>query len=831
MNDEKRKELHLTKQIADAQKTQMSIFDVGRRVSGKGGKGGGIGWSDVGMYGGMIAGRGLAAAFGPGAAMMSMLPMQKMWNTSKQSIGVLTAALMKAGVASKVLTVTGLIPFSTATNKLTSHMLAAKLSTLFALKWEQKLNAYRLAAATTAGAAALGIGALAVAIGYLLSKTKRGGPMADLFEWIYGVKDREEEQASINSIVDIYRERKEKAEDLIQQSKQILWASKAEVTFANERLLSLRNAGSSAEEIVNAQKRLSAANAEYAREIERQKDTESFVRQALSEERKITAAEDAVQMAKNALEYAKNDGRAAMWKTPESGKIIDDRERINLANEALIVATQKLEEAKQSATALENVRKLSFENEAKSMQNRIDFDKESIFINMRTASEQEAIYAKRLKVNLETLKNAESNFNLEKLMNDEFTAGKKLKDVEEKLKKKEYEDQWDKLKAEKDELQKIYDAAKKAREDLPSNLIDIYKNYFSSVNELMISIPRKLQETIQKNNENADYTSIFTGDGERLSAAKKNLEAARKSETDVINSFPEFRKKFNTEEEALAAHNFAMKDARTKRMEMEKEFNSQLTRLAEMVGRTNESITQKMGELTKSRFERAFENPELRFGKAGIAAITGRGGNPLAVIVNEWNKTLSKEAVGYANAYQEEMAKNKLAINDTQIATNTQAAYDALMKWYSSMGQSIDNLKRLADAEKTANKEAYDLAIQLNNAFKVTSQQAVRANSMDAVRLMSRSFSAPMQPTIENTAQERLIQMQEARDAVMTTKLAELQDVTGKVNERLAAAGRDVLNGSAAINSAATKFERSTNTFDNSLKNMPTYKIEVTKVY
>jgi hypothetical protein len=835
MMKQKNKELLLTQKQTDLQKqqNQMSIFEVGRQMGGK--QGGGLEMRDVGMYGSMLAGRGLAAAFGPGAAMMSMLPMQKMWNTSKQMIGATAAAMNNLTGSMKLMQVTGLVPAAMSSNKLTKGLLLNTFATLYSAKAERNLATSRMASFAVIAPTTVAITALAVAIGYLLFQTKKGGPMANVAEWMYGVKDKEEEQASINSIVDIYRERKEKAEDLIQQSKQILWASKSEVTFANERLLSLKNAGASAEEIVKAQKRLAAANAEYAREIGRQKDTESFVQKALSEERKITAAEDAVQRAKNALEDAKksaNDARAAAWAPSGASKIIDERERrINLANEALIVATQKLEEAKQSATALENVRKLSFENEAKSMQNRINFDKESIFINMRTASEQKAIYAKRLKVNLETLKNAESNFNLEKLMNNEFTAEKNLKDVEEKLKKRMYEDQWEKLKAEKDELQKIYDAAKKAREDLPSKLIDIYKNYFSSVNELMSSIPKELQEIIQKNNENADYMSIFTGEGERLSAAKKNLEAARKSETDVINSFPELREKFDTEEEALAAHNSAMKDARTKRMEMEKEFNSQLTRLAEMVGRTNESITQRMGELTKSRFERAFENPELRFGKAGIAAITGRGGNPLAVIVNEWNKTISKEAVGYANAYQEELAKNKFAINDTQIAANTQAAYDALMKLDALRGQSIDNIKRLADAEKTANKEAYDLAIQLNNAFKVTSQQAVRANSMDAVRLMSRSFSAPMQPTIENTAQERLIQMQEKRDADMATKLHELQDVIGKVNERAAAAGRDVLNGSAAINSAATKFERGTNTFDNSLKNMPKFKIEVTKVY
>jgi len=210
-------------------------------------------------------------------------------------------------------------------------------------------------------------------------------------------------------------------------------------------------------------------------------------------------------------------------------------------------------------------------------------------------------------------------------------------------------------------------------------------------------------------------------------------------------------------------------------------------------------------------------------------ATTGR--NPIAIITDEWNHVIMEDARVYQKQYESFMEKNAKAFNDTEIATNTKAAYDALMKWDASVVQTIDNLKKLADAEKSANTEAYNLAMQLNNAFKVTAQAGVQTQSVEAVRLMSRSFSMPVQAIQENTMQERLIQRMQDHETTLASKLSDMQKSLAGVQIKYTDAGDTFLKGSDAIAKAGNSFRVGADTFKNSLDNMPKFRIVVENPY
>ncbi len=492
VNDEKRKELHLTKQIADAQKTQMSIFDVGRRVSGKGGKGGGLGWSDVGMYGGMIAGRGLAASFGPGAAMMSMLPMQKMWNTSKQVIGTTTAAVTKFSGSMLLLKTTGLVPTQIAANSLTASILGSSVSTMFAAKAEMSLAASRMATVSVTSAALLAITGVFFAIKSLLGRTKRGGPLADLAEMIEGIGDLEKDQQGIDIAKRIHDERKEEADYRIQQSKQLLASAEAESTIAYQQRLELEKTGGTEDEIAIAKKREVDALKKYADEQVRQKNLKQKLNAALVIQNKIDSASQAVRVATS--EYYADSDNAKKLAT-------------------LKAAESQLETAKKDAHILDEIRAELAKNDTLSIKNRIKFDKESIFSNMRTAKEQQKIYATRLETSRIMLENVQK-LDLDNLIQQEINAQRRVQQLEQeaglaKTKNDEYQ-----KKNELEDAKAAIEKATKAKEEAETKIVDTHKQYFTNLSEWLSSIPNKLQETLDKTTK-TPTTRLFSTEKEK----------------------------------------------------------------------------------------------------------------------------------------------------------------------------------------------------------------------------------------------------------------------------------------------------------------------------
>lgn len=812
---------------------ELSVFGVGRKVAGKGGAG--LGWADVGMYGGMLAGRGLAAAMGPGAAMLSMLPMKKMLTTAAQAIGTLSAATSKLTISAAAMRTRGLIPSSAAINALTVRTLKSSAATLFAANAENKLAISRTAAWAVAGPAALAVTALATAVGFLLTKTSRGGPMAGIAESMMGINGLEKEQDSIDAAVRIYEERKERAADQVHLSRQVLWANQAEVRVARERVASLRRAGAAQDAINAAQRELGRAQADYAAETERQRNVVKMVEAARSVQNRITQAQKAVKKAEEeynkerqkavsvaAAQLAAADANTTLFlELADGGYYTAETKASSRAKDAVGMARRNLEEAKKELEKIDRLRAELLRNEGISLKNRMKFDKETIFIQMRTAAEQSEIYARRAEVARRMFNDAQKGYNADRLLRDVETARAEVETLRlQDGKEKELE-----------AAQKALDAAEKARKEAPQKLLDAHKNYMASVNDFLNSIPKQIQESIQERNKRADYEAIFRGEGTRLEAAFKNLDDARRHEQTVAAGLKDIQRELGATPEALAAHNEAVKKARDMRWEQEKELNSQLTRLADAVGRTQESISQKMKAIADRRFERMVETPATAFSPAQMNKMAASGKNPIAVLVGRWNKVIMADAKAYSDKYEAAMQKARKSADDAERATATQEAYDALMKWDSAMTQTTDNLKRLADAERDANAEAYNMASQLNKAFKATAQAGVKAQSVEAVRLMSRSFDTPVQPKQENAMQQKLLAAITRIENEAAGKLRDMQGILSGLQASYSRAGSNILNGSSAIKTAGASFKTAADTFSNSLRNLPTTRLEVVRVY
>lgn len=800
--------------------------------------------SEVGksVFGGRLGGRGLQSlsmlsSFVPGLGRWGMAAsmagsLNVVGNTAK-GITWLTGSMMGLLGTTEKLKKKGILSMKTGLEDLTKVIMQGSAwLPKFALA-EKQLMALRKAGASrqalanfattatwmTAGIGTAVIGAIAAGLWYALSKTEKGGPFGEVMEKFYGVDDKERygrylgirlEQLQNERMTnaEMQRETKRMIEIAEQQNKDKqhqleLTRKYYELTSTLHKLETIN----SVQKLKNEIDAISDTILEYRKA---QKEIQSIIDTAGSRmddtQRKGYETQISELNAKIAEERAKR-GRAirayrkqekVLWQgyadasynslmeLLESDRdsafapLLDGKRKLELAEKSVVMARQRLATvlSKDTSTEIKDI------------------------MNMPSEAINDLI-RQQIKSASDALKLAQKNLD---------NARKTAENGETEAIRKEAQDKISDLEQAETNAQSKLD---KIMADIRAVMNDIYSRSITRADALV----EETMDRIKQNGLDLKIANLRQNVDLTFMSVSNNIHILNEEITKLIDNYVNQVGIFSVIDDVLRERIF--------KGELKKMFESRVDQRATRVGMLKsgmesvanflESIASETQNLEKSLFEfrmsnRAYANmrPSLIKQRMEMLSNVLSGDRGIYSLIDNAMDTVGK----------------RFAVND--FAGAAKALEDAKKYGAQARGieeEKLDLIKKQADIEREINGSMYQLANTLRGQFAATTQQAVSADSVEALKLMSRSFGESIAPPMSDTYQERERQYREQRMAQDREFYTALTNAAVALQIRLGEeANRAQMNDGAAktMEDAAIKANTAADTFSKTVESSKT---------
>ena len=374
-------------------KEGMGVLDAGKAA--------GRSLSGISSFTSMSLMRVGGAMGGPASMLLSMLPVNDML---AQSIGTANAAMIKMGSGTKGITKLMLSQKKSAA-ELSASLMNAGVGMLFSSKAAEAAGfaeaelalARKLSAAAAAGSIVV-ITAIATAIwAFLTYKTKNGGPMAGIANWMVGLDKIKERGTTLDNYQEAIKERIQNAKERDTQLELSLKAENREGGILYARLQELKQNGATQEEIEDAQRDLyaSRAQSDFLRTIKQNLNAAD----TMPDTQALTDAKDQHSAAAEQLAKLKKE-----WEEIRQSAFLQDISSTSDLKEKILAAKAK-EKSTSKELNLQTLKKEQLRNDANARENsnlrgkaaleEIKRSHEDLFMLEKTAAEQLDIQKKR----------------------------------------------------------------------------------------------------------------------------------------------------------------------------------------------------------------------------------------------------------------------------------------------------------------------------------------------------------------------------------------------------------------------------------------------------
>ena len=373
---------------------------------------------------------------------------------------------------------------------------------------------------------------------------------------------------------------------------------------------------------------------------------------------------------------------------------------------------------------------------------------------------------------------------------------KLLKDAESKMNEvsKEYNDK--------------IDAIRTASQNLYTNLIG----------EVTAFVDNAL-EIVKERDFRAKYMSLFSNVDESFRTRTEDLKYLEETMKQLDEQYSTMTGAFAKmdPETARKAHRGAKRKLDNAIMQARISYISDLKSTSQSVAGFMENIANDMMNQSKSLFEfrmgdRAYASmrPALIKQRMGMLSNILSGKNGLYAQIN--------------NAL--ELAQKRRSAQDFTGAM--QALEDAKKYGAQARGieeEKLDLIKKQADTEREINSSMYQLANTLRGQFAATTQQSVAADSVEALRLMSRQFGENITPPMSTSYQEQERRYREQRMAQDKIFYQNLMTAATTLQTEIGEASKNASTNSVAaktMETAADKANSAADTFTKAVESSKT---------
>lgn len=390
-------------------------------------------------------------------------------------------------------------------------------------------------------------------------------------------------------------------------------------------------------------------------------------------------------------------------------------------------------------------------------------------------------------------------------------ADKRLQDLAAKKDSPEYK----KAEAEVEKLKTVMDDAFTQLENFQSKTRSTTQAYGQNLLKLADALVEETKESIRQNNLQAKVAGLRQNVDFSLRATSKNISDINDAIKELIDNYTARAGIFAGMGDKLREKIFKDK----LKILSETRIDNQATRVGmlksnmESIANFLESVSSETQNLEKSLFEwrlnnRAYANLRPALIRDRMKTLDSLLGGERGIY------SLIDNAMGTAN--------NRFVAGD--FAGAAKALEEAQKYGAKARGieeEKLDLIKKQADIEREINGSMYQLANTLRGQFAATTQQSVAADSVEALRLMSRQFGESIAPPVSTSYQEqerryreqRMVQEREFATALSNAAVA-LQMRIGeeannaKLNDGAAKTMEDAAN---KANTAVDNFAKTVN--------------------
>lgn len=822
---------------------ELTLIGLGKSLAiGKKGLDAGIDGKDVGRIAGMVAGRAIAAYIGPGAAVISMLPMGKVMNTLKSAIGTATAGMVLWNKTTMAHTVSANLD-KVAILGQTKAALSSSIATLLASGAEKELAATRAAAATATTSAMGIIGVAAGALFALLSKTQHGGPMRGIAEQVVGLEALKESLDNEAIAIQHYEERKQVFAEISNTSKAVLSNINAEVKALRQQKTELERAGAAQESINNILERLAVLAQQQADILSGENylklmrsvynRTSSMVTEIAGHQEQIDQLDTfwkramPYDSAKEFLHVVSPFGALKRFEVMRRtlDRVMHGAKKVQLSRDAideLITEQDKLHEKLQGGA------NIFYSAQAAYMEQNVERIRNAALITYKSTQDQSEAYRAQL------LKSAEQlpiESERRKQLNELSKKAQEALVTSNEARKAYLQAVLEKDKERTDEAEKHYDEAKNAYDEAHQNLEkyqqkinDQADKFFRDFNQWVDSLPKAITDTLNESLGQANYDALMGGESSKINAIQQAILTAKEKQKEYGDDLSLFMREHLSQAEAEEAQQKAILEVRKIERDQTIALHQIYTQIFNNLSKMSEDVGKKMRDITKAQWDRAIANPLSMFSRAQINEWASGGQGVLATIIgkrtDQLRDELKQEQATYGKLTQDIEKYRESGQIDLQ-AKATQDLMQSYEKHVNISNEAIEAQRKLADAEAQAGKSAYDLALSITRLFKDTTQQAFKAESSEALRLMSRTFATPVQLDVKTQEQDRLNMMMQALDE---QRQRMLQGITVYLNEAKAkvdAVMNQQFKDTLTFQAATAQFDAGVASFKTAVASMP----------
>lgn len=342
--------------------------------------------------------------------------------------------------------------------------------------------------------------------------------------------------------------------------------------------------------------------------------------------------------------------------------------------------------------------------------------------------------------------------------------------------------------------------------------------YTNQIGEVTAFVDNAL-EIVKDRDFRAKYMSLFSNVDESFRTRTEDLKYLEETMKQLDEQYNTMTDAFAgmDPETARKAHRGAKRKLGNAIMQARINYINDLKSTSQSVAGFMENIANDMMNQSKSLFE--FRMGDQAYAGMRPALIKQRMGM--------LNSVLSGKNGLYAQINNAlELAQKRRSAQDFSGAM--QALEDA--KKYGAQARGIeedklDLIKKQADTEREINSSMYQLANTLRGQFAATTQQSVAADSVEALRLMSRQFGESIAPPVSTSYQEQERKYREQRMAQDKIFYQNLMTAATTLQTKIGEASKNASTNSVAaktMETAADKANSAADTFTKAVESSKT---------